>query len=350
MSLASKILLGFIAVAALAFFYLAAWTLRTHENWRSVAQRNEGQIEQFTQQNADLISGGNQPEQGIRAMRTRLHALVVGRGRVWYGAIPGRADAATGSVSVTIENPSPHGIGVNEVLYVFESAAIGADAAGRYLGQFRTSNADDTGVTLDPALGMSSTELERLAASRGPWTLYEIMPTDGHDVFAGVEEAQLRELLPDAALEPYLRDGQPSAADDPPERVFNGKFERKLRDYAQLFRGYHLGRTELADRIAEINRDKQAMDQAVADANRQIEFRRQEISALTDQNALAGRELAAVEKHRSDVSQRLRQSRMAIDAAMAENRRLVKRLTALEQRLLRSAGATSQTASLATGD
>ena len=57
-------------------------------------------------------------------------------------------------------------------------------------------------------------EKQRLANSRGPWSMYETMPVDQLELFAGLSEEQLEKLLPEASVEEYIRQGTPAGPDD----------------------------------------------------------------------------------------------------------------------------------------
>ena len=99
-------------------------------------------------------------------------------------------------------------------------------------------------------------ELKRLAASRAPWVIYETMPMDRNELFAGMTEDQLKQLLPKQSVAEYLRHGKEATADDDPARKVGldeeGKrlpadqiakatkvlYQRRLRDYASNLTGF----------------------------------------------------------------------------------------------------------------
>lgn len=51
MSIWNKIVIGFVFVASVAFFYLAARTLKTHQYWRTLTLRHEEKIKQLEVEN-----------------------------------------------------------------------------------------------------------------------------------------------------------------------------------------------------------------------------------------------------------------------------------------------------------
>ena len=193
--------------------------------------------------------------------------------------------------------PDPHRISQNTVLYVFEEAEVADE--GNYLGEFKVTQVADRQIALAPTAKMPAEDLARLAASRGPWTLYEIMPIDTRSVFATLSEEEKKALLPEATVDEYLKDGKPADPDDPVDRVVDdgegGKlYARMLRDYDVLFENYHLRRSYMADRVAVAMRDKQYIDQAYGEALRQKQFRDSEVLSLRAEMAKYGRERDAV--------------------------------------------------------
>ena len=168
---------------------------------------------------------GGQPELGIRQVRLELHKLLLGRRRVWFGCEPkmpikiGRNDG-TAEITLTIEKPAPSGIARKTVLYAFQEADV--QKKGAYLGEFvvKSASEKDKQVTLIPTDKLTPREIDRLEKAKDSWILYDILPSDNHEIFAGMSDAQKKALLPmlsPASLQEYLKDGQPAAKDDPKE-------------------------------------------------------------------------------------------------------------------------------------
>ncbi len=192
MSIWNKILIGFIFVVSLVFFYLAARTLRTHEGWRKEARDLERDIKQVEKENRVLEHGNMEAEgdtKGTKQLQMELHHMMIGRGRVWFNCgpqtprgwhncdpEPAQANPATGRVDVTINAPAPQGITENTVLNVFDEAD--APRKGRFLGEYKVAGVTQGRVKLESSVKMDQDELQdllqRLAKSRGPWTLYEM--------------------------------------------------------------------------------------------------------------------------------------------------------------------------------
>ena len=106
---------------------------------------------------------------------------------------------------------------------------------GEYLGEFRIAKdgSTPTKVTLIPTGKLEDNQLQAITSGRAKsWTLYELLPLDGHQPFIAegsvpsdenilgrVDDALVKSLLPDATpetLAAYLRDGSQADDDDPP--------------------------------------------------------------------------------------------------------------------------------------
>lgn len=335
MSILSRVLAGFIFVASLVFFYSAARTLQTHESWRQKATALESQLNQTLASN-ELLAHGDQNTPGILQLSVDLHDLIVDRGRVWYGAMPGPIDD-TGGTSVTIAEPVPHGVTGNSLLYVFEQSTTDPERFGTYLGAFKVAGvteADPTQegqageVALVPARALSPTALDRLKASTGPWMLYEILQRDRYDVFADLEEAELQAILPGSTVQDYIKHGEPAEAADPAERKDEeGNYVRQLRDYAVLFRELDRQMTLLRDRIASSESALAALKYANDDSMKQEEFRRAEVATLTERLNRARHELKAVQDLQQKLEDELQRTQDAVAKFTAEARALETELT-----------------------
>ena len=77
-----------------------------------------------------------------------LEKALLGRGRVWHDCVPllVALDRQTGNVAVNVEQPDPHEIKVNMVLYVMSQAEKG----GYYVGEFRVVAVQDKKIELAP--------------------------------------------------------------------------------------------------------------------------------------------------------------------------------------------------------
>ena len=274
-----------IFLSTLGFFILAAETVRINQVLRTRVKQREQDLAKVNARNEALEKGTDNASiigeltsedppvrllegaETIPSIADLDHQLLLAtrlRGRVWRKVAPTGIDPQTGAVTVTIDSPAPTGLKPNEneetVVYVFEEGAARvarrrrhAARCAQYLGEFRVIEAAGQQARLLPVLPFDQFEQRRLAASRGPWAIYEMMPPDRHAIFAGMSEEDLKKSLPRQSVEEYLRHGKDAVPDDPPERVVgfdaDGKrlppdqvdqaakkvYQRRLRDYATEF-------------------------------------------------------------------------------------------------------------------
>ncbi len=302
MNIWNKVFVGLIIVISLVFFYFSAQVLKTHEYWRSSANKHEKRIFQLEDEVVTL-----RPD--LLKMQSAVYKALIGRGRVWYNCAPQMADATIGAVRVTTVFPDPHGITDKTILAVFDENEI--KAGGRYIGQFVVQQVDEKNkqVGLVPSRTLRSEALKRLAASRGPWTLCEIMPADDHDVLAEMTPQQLEQIIPKATLDQYIKDGKDG-------------YDRKLRDYQFLFDTFDRQRSMLIEVRNTAAANKGLMDAAVSDAKVQVQFRQAEITAL-------GKELAEMTRQRDIVLAH----RKSLEAAVADRTEKIESLTKRNRRL-----------------
>lgn len=280
MSIWNKVLIGFIFIAAVTFAYMAARTLKTHQYWRELAQAHQDKIDALEAENLSLVFDDSEKEEdgkmGIDRLRLELHKLLIDRGRVWYNCSPEDVDRQTGKVAVKTDLPDPHKIADNTILYVFDETDL--QDGGQYLGEFKVTDVAQRQLAMEPAMKLTDEELNRLAASRGPWTLYEIMQIDAP------------------------------------------------RDYEILFKEYHLQHSILVDLIEAATRDKQYIESACADAQKQQQFRQAEIQQLKADVAKYCRQRDAVAGLHAVLKPRVSGMTAAVDRLIAANRAIAGRI------------------------
>ncbi len=386
MSIWNKILVGFVFILAAVFLYMAARTLKTHEHWRSKAQQFEeklatAEVENEELQFADheLANTNDEITWGIKRLRLELHKLLIGRGRVWTNCQPGQVNSENGQVAVTTDLPDPHGIANSTVLYVFEEA--NTEEGGQYLGEFKVTAVAEKQIQLEPTMKPTAAQLKRLAKSRGPWSLYEVMPADDHDIFTKfdddgklvpMDEADLKALFPEATVEQYVKDGQPATwekidewgidgyladaggkplLDENGERVegSEGVYHRKLRDYEVLFKHYHTRHVVLTDLIESTKRDKQFVDAALADAQQQVAFREQQVNALKSELARVEGERSAVANHEAVLRSRLASIQSDVKKLLAHNQAVAGRIAEIQLKASEQIDARTRTVAQAAG-
>ncbi len=359
MSIWNKILLGLIFVSSLAFMYMAARTLQTHKTWREAVQDRERRRNELDDSIADALEAVSEQhviaEMGIAQLQDEMFAVLISRGRVWSNCEPDQINAQTGAVRVKTDFPDEdnlpgrHGIHESTVLHVFEDEDVEAplnEAGGRYLGQFRVTEVADNLVGMEPALRMGKRELERLASSRGPWSLYEVLPYDSHRLLRRMDKDYLRQVLPDTVVDEYVFDGEPMTrakadelgldgriVDEDGEDVAEGEegtYVRDLRDYGTLFANFHRERALWQDQRVAAERDRDYAQAAVAEANRQVGFRRKEVAGLQSDVDRLTRERDAIIAHEKALGSKLAEVGRSSAELAANNRSLASQIVQVQ--------------------
>jgi hypothetical protein len=371
-------LVVFIFLAAVGYFVLAAEVLRINAVLRKQANDLEAQLAQ-AKSNIDALDRGSKSTQVINQLlglevhipeeaeevpstselEHRLYLVTRLRGRVWRKVAPAGFDPQTGTVKVTVESPQPSGIEPGRIMFLFEDgppAHPDPTQGPQYLGEFRVTDAAAQQVTLVTVNELDGVEKERLARSPGNWALYESMPVDQLDLFAGKNADELRKLLPEASVEEYIRQGTPAGPDDDEWHVVGydeegnllgpndiGKavkkvYQRRLRDYATEFGELNRQRVMLMASVAGVTEDNARLKAAQASAEKLSAFREEEIRKLNVDLAGVTKERALIEKHLATVEQQLATTRKLLDQAIAENRRLSDDLTRRENERLQRSG------------
>ena len=291
MNIWNKVFVGLIIFVSLFFFYFAAQVLKTHEYWRSSAEKHETRIVKLEGEVETLRYGvkGDAARPGLLKKQSEVYKALIGRGRVWYNCTPQQlVNPQTGEVRVGTDFPNPHGITDKTILAVFDER--NPKDGGQYVGQFIVKGVDEKNkqVGLVPCKKLNPAALQRLAQSKGPWTLCEIMPADNHDIFAEMSPQQLEQILPKATLEEYLKDGKDG-------------YQRKLRDYQYLFDTFDRQLSMLVDLRNMAAANKQRMESAVAGAKKQVQLRQAEIATLRKELAEMRRQRDIVAAHQKSL-------------------------------------------------
>lgn len=337
MHVANKVLVWVLVVAALPFSYLAARDLKMHVAWGKSVADSQRRLTDLAKEREQIRNGT--PEQpGLLALRVQTHKLLIDRGRGWTNWAGNLSNPQTGAVSLLYDAPPgekapPHGIAVNTILYVFDDLPALADPekSGHYLGQFKVTAVDEAKLSLEPAGKLSPKEIERLTkASRKHWVFFDKMPADCPDVFADLRQEQIKAMVPESALPEFLKDGKPAERGDPTERVVDGKYQRRLRDYQWLLNHAAIERTRLYDLVEANRRDKDYMDSAVKDAKLHEEFCRTAIADLKTELDKLAKQRDAIMAHQKQLEAKLAEVNRWIDQQMVDNRKKAAELTQLE--------------------
>lgn len=270
-----------VFVMTMLFLVMAAASLKTQQVWRGQYEKLSGELENAGKRIAEL-RGPTQispQEQSLPQLNAELSRELLSRGRVWRGAVLAGADADTikldishwnnaGCVRSSVDEmltpepaaeeggeaapQSPQPLVTEMLLHAFVNAPVSGLSADQqsmlfgetdlpqqetrapcslpsvYLGQFIVASTDAASISLKSVRPLD--EAQRAAMqSKADWTLYEVLPVDGHDVFAGKSEEMLLSLFPAsqdvpidkfrAAVSEYIRDQTAAENQDPPERI-----------------------------------------------------------------------------------------------------------------------------------
>ena len=189
------ILVFFIMVFSLTLFYLSAKVLQTRLNWEAALADYRTTIK-GVKEGTPAQKGIEQLTKDRSQLQQQVAEAMAERGRVWPGAIKNKVDGATGQISATFDQWPPQGLEPKAVVFVFEDNE--KEKGGQYLGEFTVLDVDAARkeLKLAPSSTMVQRELNIIGTSKGPWTLYEVMPGDSHTMYAGLEPAALKNLLP----------------------------------------------------------------------------------------------------------------------------------------------------------
>jgi hypothetical protein len=253
----THIFFSFLVFAgAAAFLWIASMSLKTHNAWRTLYEGYTKEIKKAEAENQQYIHGDlNEVEQtdaSFGSLQAELDRSLVERGRVWRECTPSRPtnqDPASFTIQVRTvpaslpqgTTPVPNGIINKTVLYAFAEAENddGWRVPAAYLGEFSVTNATPTDVVLQAMLPLLPDQVQRITQGGTTWALYEIMPLDGHEILAemdetekrmvGLDKTELTRYIPnpglpqdkyDAIIESFHRFNREATEDDPPENTW----------------------------------------------------------------------------------------------------------------------------------
>jgi hypothetical protein len=312
------ILAELVFLGSIGFMYLAARTLATQTAWRNAVKtkqadltRIEGEIKQIVEGGpADPTSGQPNPK-GIRQLQQQLAKLAVERGGVLYDvAVEGVKD---GTVQLKAASPE-HGLVANSVVFAFDQSKFAE--GGRYHGEFKVTTAaeNNPAIEVEANLPLTESQAKRLAAAKGPWTLYSTMPVDDPAVLAALDDAARQALLPAESVAEFA------------------KTDRQARDYEVLFHEHFVQRSLLNDAIMKLQSNIERTEAATKEANTEIGYRETETTNLTADSEKFKYEEKAIAAYRQTLEKRLEQARNRLRAAYTTARQRAAELTANQLR------------------
>jgi len=314
-------LLVLIAIASLGFFHAAARTVWTYKYWANKANDFERALEKRNKEIVSLRTADHEhPREdktiGVDQLRIDLGRVLANRGRIWTKCEKQRAATVpSGITEVALSTDEANAFSDKMLVYAFEE---GDDQSpGKYLGEFRVKQMSDKEkkVVLASTTQLVASLSKNVADSKGPWILYELMPTDEHEAFDNAQEKWVPEE--------FLRDGQADA---------NGKkVERPLRDYLAIFRACEMYRTLFADRWESARRDLGYLTVASQEANNQYALAEKEKTQVSIEKQRAIKELSAVNQHNAALQRMLEFNQTAVKEGIANNLKYSQKIAALQK-------------------
>ncbi len=309
------VVVAFVFLGSVVFFYLAARTLVTHNAWRTLVQKQQVELDGLHKQTQQLNDGGpiddkgQHDPKGIRQLREDLHKLTINRGGVLFDvAVEGVKD---GVVQLTLKS-ADHGLVANSVLFAFDQTPF--EEGGRYQGEFKVAAIGETAtaVQIAPNLPFSQAQMQRLAAAKGPWTLYTEMPIDDPAVFARLDDAARTALLPAASAAEFAQEN------------------RKLRDYNQFFHESYVQQALLADSVSKLASNIERTETASKEAATEIAYRETEKTNLQADLEKFQYERKAIAAYQTTLEKLVAQLRDSLKATYLANRTQAAALTATQ--------------------
>jgi hypothetical protein len=321
MSIWNKVLIGLIAVASVAFFYLSMRVLKTHDYWRKAYFAHEKAIQAAAEETQRLIYGDKDGKSGIVYFKNKLHALRLldQGGQMWTNCTARVADPQAAKVTLVFDAPPGPAAPAKATLYAFDAAPV--KDGGRFLGEFRVTEVADKQLVLQPMRQLSKREIDRIAQTKGAWTVCTMLPLDSREVFADKTEEELKSLFPAESLPDYLHDGKPAAPTDPPARVVGGKFVRPLRNYGRLLEDAFADRTVMIDALQSLAQDKLYLDAALAEAGQADEKLHADVATAKQEKEQFSRQRQAVMAHLTSVAQKVRDLQAYVSQQIVANQR-----------------------------
>lgn len=374
---AQMLLLLAIFFSSLGTLILGLEVYRIHKKFRSPMPRLEQQLAEVEAKNEALQIGADKAMAstifaemnplleaeatmpGMNVWISRLQDVYRRRGRVWRGvASAGPVDPATSRVPVRIENPKPHGLEQDAIVYLFEQGEPNAaqpSEGAQYLGDFRVVQVSADGAILESVHPLDTRTGNRLAGSQKPWVIYETMPADRIELFAGLPEEQLRQWFPESTADNYVRQGEkldkptsdefdPSIAmfdeqgrrlgPDAADKATEWRYERPLRDYDYLFAAANRELVDLTARRMALVEDIKKLQSALEIAKSLGAMRTEEKQALTVDAEHMEADRRAIETQLASVQRVLANVQRMVAEKQAETADLAAKLKAKQQRQL----------------
>ena len=245
-----------ILCLTITFLFPTARALKSRQAWHEIKEELEDRATEAERENFALKYGDrSDPEApiGVRELSAKVSKIGVETGRLWRNlrvlnvqnqvitlGPPAKAAVDPGLVDPDAEAaaPAPAVPLVPEGLVVFGFAESTRPCSTNllpvfYVGEFSVEQTSPTQVTLRPIYDLEPDQIQRINDRDPSWSLYELLPLDGHapfiaeesepdndNIFGRVDDALVKSVLgndiDDETLQKYLRDGGRSVEGDPP--------------------------------------------------------------------------------------------------------------------------------------
>jgi hypothetical protein len=306
------VLVEFLFLSTVAFFYLSARTLATHNAWRTVVNREKANFERL-EADTKILQDGGPPNAdgvvdplGIRQLRQQLKKLAIDRGGVLYEVAVEAGE--NGALNLTL-NSEGHGLVTGSIVFAFSEVPF--QDGGRYLGEFKVVSVgeDATKVQMTSNLPLTDSQAQRLASVAGTTTLYTRMPIDDAALFAALDDATRQGLLPAASLQEYAGT------------------ERKLHAYEQFFHEHYVQQALLNDGIRKLTSNIARINAATEEAQKEVTYRQNEKTNVASDLEQFEHEKNAIANYQESLETGYRQALDSLRATYLANRQMAAALT-----------------------
>ncbi len=248
---------------AIILLFPTAGVLKSRQAWSKVKEDLDARLKRIEDEQEKLKFGDpNDPAAsiGVLELQTDLQRYTLEAGRRWPGLrMQNNANGNITLISVAPQAALPPGVAPDQppageppaaagpaqplipqglVVYGFSETpepGIATAVPTFFLGEFLVTASAPGQVTIKPTGVLEVPQQQAIAGGQAKsWTLYELLPLDGHDpfiaagsqpaddaAFGRVDDELVKRLLArgvsQTTLSEYLRDGSRLAADDPPQ-------------------------------------------------------------------------------------------------------------------------------------
>lgn len=316
------VLVVFVFLGSVAFFYLAARTLATHNAWRTVVNRETAELQRLEEETRVLREGGPVDQdgvanpKGVEQLNRDLQTLTLDRGGALFDVQ--LDEVKDGTVQLTLGSPD-HGLVPGTVVFAFSQKPL--SEGGRYLGEFKVTSVGEgeeaTKVQLTTNLPLSEPQSQRLAAAAGPLALYMMMPIDDAKLFASMDDDTRQSLLPADSVSDYA------------------KADRALHDYEQMFHENYVQQSILKDTIETLKGNIARTEGATSESEKEAGYRQTEKTNLTADLEKFEHEKKVIADYHDSLARMYQQVHDSLKATYLANRRMANQLTTSQTKAAR---------------